>query len=202
VTHAPIRIAAGFRSLGPTLPQKASLSGGCTLNLINHVIPLSPDNVGLFLTISPSHIVSRDLFESALGQPGSDTNLPLTQPPDRLAFWGECWPKRPKARCYTCGRVCRGPTAWVGAPFVRAAPTDTPCVGGPVPTALQACAINILWDMHFAAYKLLLPAKAYMHRSVIRLSSASISSSLHLSSSRALANSNLDINGFWCRRPG
>jgi trehalose 6-phosphate synthase/phosphatase len=56
------------------------------------------------------------------------------QPPDRLAFWGECWPKRPKARCYTCGRVCRGPTAWVGAPCVRAAPTDTPCVSGPVPT--------------------------------------------------------------------
>jgi hypothetical protein len=54
--------------------------------------------------------------------------------PDRLAFWGEYWPKRPKARCYTCGRVCRGPTAWVGAPCVRAAPTDTPCVGGSVPT--------------------------------------------------------------------
>jgi hypothetical protein len=54
--------------------------------------------------------------------------------PIRLAFWGECWPKRPKARCYTCGRVCRGPTAWVGAPCVRAAPTDTSCVGGPVPT--------------------------------------------------------------------
>jgi hypothetical protein len=43
-------------------------------------------------------------------------------------------PKRPKARCYTCGRVCRDPTTWVGAPCVRAAPTDTPCVGGPVPT--------------------------------------------------------------------
>jgi hypothetical protein len=56
------------------------------------------------------------------------------QPPDRLPFWGECWPKRPKARCYTCGRVCRGPTAWVGAPCVRAASTDMPCVGGPVPT--------------------------------------------------------------------
>jgi hypothetical protein len=54
--------------------------------------------------------------------------------PIRLAFWEECWPKRPKARCYTCGRVCRGPTAWVGAPCVRAAPTDMPCVGGPVPT--------------------------------------------------------------------
>jgi hypothetical protein len=54
--------------------------------------------------------------------------------PIRLAFWGECWPKRPKARCYTCGRVCRGPTAWVGAPCVRTALTDTLCVGGPVPT--------------------------------------------------------------------
>jgi hypothetical protein len=30
--------------------------------------------------------------------------------------------------------VCRGPTAWVAAPCVRAARTDTPCVGGPVPT--------------------------------------------------------------------
>jgi hypothetical protein len=57
--------------------------------------------------------------------------------PIRLAFWGEYWPKRPKARCYTCGRVCRGPTAWVGAPFVRAAPTDTPCVGGPVQTMVS-----------------------------------------------------------------
>jgi hypothetical protein len=54
--------------------------------------------------------------------------------PDRLAFWGECWPKRPKARCYMYGRVCRGPTAWVGASCVRAAPTDMLCVGGPVPT--------------------------------------------------------------------
>jgi hypothetical protein len=54
--------------------------------------------------------------------------------PIRLAFLGECWPKRPKARCYMVGRMCRGPTAWVGAPCVRAAPTDTLCVGGPVPT--------------------------------------------------------------------
>jgi hypothetical protein len=30
--------------------------------------------------------------------------------PNRLAFWG-CWSKRPKARCYTCRRVCRGPRA-------------------------------------------------------------------------------------------
>jgi hypothetical protein len=56
------------------------------------------------------------------------------QPPERLAFWGECWPKKPKACCYTCGRVCRGPTAWVDASCVRAVPMDTPCVGGPVPT--------------------------------------------------------------------
>jgi hypothetical protein len=56
--------------------------------------------------------------------------------PIRLAFW-ECWPKRPKARCYTCRCVCRGPAAWVGAPCVRVAPTDTPCVGGPVPTERQ-----------------------------------------------------------------
>jgi hypothetical protein len=54
--------------------------------------------------------------------------------PYQASFLGECWPKRPKARCYTCGRVCRGPTAWMGAPCVRAVPTDTPCVGGPVPT--------------------------------------------------------------------
>jgi hypothetical protein len=59
--------------------------------------------------------------------------------PDRLSFGGECWPKRPKAHCYTCGRVCRGPTAWVGTPCVRAAPTNTPCVGGPVPiTGIRA----------------------------------------------------------------
>jgi hypothetical protein len=57
-THAPIRIAAGFRSLGPTLPQKASLSGGCTLNLINHAITLSPHNVGLFPTLSPDLLKS------------------------------------------------------------------------------------------------------------------------------------------------
>jgi hypothetical protein len=42
--------------------------------------------------------------------------------PIRLAFWGDCWPKRPKARCYTCGRVCRGPTSLGG----RAV-----CAGGP-----------------------------------------------------------------------
>jgi hypothetical protein len=46
---------------------------------------------------------------------------------ERLAFWGECWPKKPKARYYTCGRVCRAPTAWVGASCVRVAPTDTVC---------------------------------------------------------------------------
>jgi hypothetical protein len=57
--------------------------------------------------------------------------------PIRLAFWGECWPKRPKARCYTCGRLCRGPTVWVAVPCVRAALRDTPCVGGPVPTEQQ-----------------------------------------------------------------
>jgi hypothetical protein len=32
--HAPVRIAAGFRFLGPTLPPKAILLGGCTLNHI------------------------------------------------------------------------------------------------------------------------------------------------------------------------
>jgi hypothetical protein len=30
--------------------------------------------MGLFLTISPSYIASRDLSENALGHPGSDTN--------------------------------------------------------------------------------------------------------------------------------
>jgi hypothetical protein len=58
--------------LGQHSPKK--LLGGCTLNHINHAFPLSPDNVGLFSTISPSHIVSRDLSENALDQPGSDTN--------------------------------------------------------------------------------------------------------------------------------
>ena len=52
-----VRIAAGFRSLGPTLPQKASLLGVATLNHINHVFPLSPDNVGLFST--PTTTVAR-----------------------------------------------------------------------------------------------------------------------------------------------
>jgi hypothetical protein len=52
-THAPARIAAGFRSLGPTRPQKASLLGGYTLNLINHAFPPSPHNVGLFPTFHP-----------------------------------------------------------------------------------------------------------------------------------------------------
>jgi hypothetical protein len=50
MTHVPERIAAGFRSLGPTLPLKASLLGGCTLNHINYVCPPSPHNVGLFPT--------------------------------------------------------------------------------------------------------------------------------------------------------
>jgi hypothetical protein len=49
-------------------------------------------------------------------------------------LFGGCWPKRPKARCYTCGSVCRSPIAWVGAPCVRAAPTNTSCVDGLVPT--------------------------------------------------------------------
>jgi hypothetical protein len=59
------------------------------------------------------------------------------QPPKRLAFWGECWPKRPKARCYTCGRVCRCPTTRVGASYVRMAPTDTPYVSGPVTRLIE-----------------------------------------------------------------
>jgi hypothetical protein len=54
-THAPARKTAGFRSLGPTLPQKVSLLGGCTLNHINHACPPSPHNVGLFPTPSPLH---------------------------------------------------------------------------------------------------------------------------------------------------
>jgi hypothetical protein len=57
------------------------------------------------------------------------------QTPNKLAFFGGggCWPKRPKACCLRVG-ACGGPTAWVGAPCVRAAPTDTPCVSGPVLT--------------------------------------------------------------------
>jgi hypothetical protein len=36
-----------------------------------------------------------------------------------VSFFGEYWPNRPKSRCYVCGRVCRGLTALVGAPYVR-----------------------------------------------------------------------------------
>jgi hypothetical protein len=68
--------------------------------------------------------------------------------PYQASFLGKCWPKRPKARCYTCGRVCRGPTTWVGAPCVRAAPTDTPCVGGPVPTLISTQK-NTCWDRYW-----------------------------------------------------
>jgi hypothetical protein len=37
------------------------------------------------------------------------------------SFLGECWPNRPKARCYAFERVCRDPTTWVGASCMRAA---------------------------------------------------------------------------------
>jgi hypothetical protein len=54
--------------------------------------------------------------------------------PNKLAFWESVGPKDLKPAANTCGRVCRDPTDWVGAPCVRAAPTDMPYVGGPVPT--------------------------------------------------------------------
>jgi hypothetical protein len=68
VTHAFTRIA------GQHSPKKASHLGGCIPNIINHACPPTTHNVGLFPTISPSHIVSRDLSENVLRQPGSDTN--------------------------------------------------------------------------------------------------------------------------------
>jgi chromosome segregation ATPase len=38
--------------------------------------------------------------------------------------------------------VCRDPTAWVGAPCVRSASTDTPCVGSPVSTDAANITVN------------------------------------------------------------
>jgi hypothetical protein len=49
--------------LGRHSPQKASPLGGCSLNLINHACPPTTHNVGLFPTISPSHIGSRLVWE-------------------------------------------------------------------------------------------------------------------------------------------
>jgi hypothetical protein len=50
VTHAPERIAAGFRSIGPKLPQKASPLGVSALNHISHACPPTTHNVVLFST--------------------------------------------------------------------------------------------------------------------------------------------------------
>jgi hypothetical protein len=82
-THVPERIAAGFRSVGPTLPQKASPLEVSILNHINHVCPPTTHNVGLFPTISPSHIVSRNLFKNVLGQPRSTWLRHQLLKPDR-----------------------------------------------------------------------------------------------------------------------
>jgi hypothetical protein len=62
-THALARIAVGFRSLGPTLPQKASPLGGCTLNHMNYACSSTTHNMRLFPTISPSHCEPRFFWE-------------------------------------------------------------------------------------------------------------------------------------------
>lgn len=54
--------------------------------------------------------------------------------PNGLAFWRSVSPTDLKAHYYMCGRVCRGPTGWVGRVVGAGGPTDTPCVSGPIPT--------------------------------------------------------------------
>jgi hypothetical protein len=71
--------------------------------------------------------------------------------PNLLAFWGSVGPRDLKPAVIRAG-AC-GPTAWVGAPCVGAAPTDTPCVGGLVPT-VWACPPETL--------------RALVHRGIIR----------------------------------
>jgi hypothetical protein len=66
-THISERIATGFRSVGPILLWKASPLECCTLNHIYHSCPPTPHNMELFTTISPSHIMSWDLSNNALG---------------------------------------------------------------------------------------------------------------------------------------
>jgi len=54
-TRMSEHIAAGFRSIGPTLPQKASLFEGCILTHINHVCPPTIHHVRLFPTLTMGH---------------------------------------------------------------------------------------------------------------------------------------------------
>jgi hypothetical protein len=58
--------------------------------------------------------------------------------PYQANFLGSVGPRdlKPAAIRVACVRVYHGPTTWVGAPCVRAVPTDTPCVGGLVPTGV------------------------------------------------------------------
>jgi hypothetical protein len=67
-SNAQHRVLGLFGQHSPP-PKKASTFGECTLNHINHVCPPTTHNVGLFPTISPSHIVSRDLSKNALDRP-------------------------------------------------------------------------------------------------------------------------------------
>ena len=71
--------------LGRHSPQKASPIRGCTLNLINHACPPTTHNVGLFPTISPSHIERHRVNLS------SDTN---------------CWHRASDTRAHTRARTC------------------------------------------------------------------------------------------------
>jgi hypothetical protein len=76
-------------------------------------------NVGLFPTISPSHIVSQDLSENALGQPSFDTNCW-----NRIADTRRVRPGRPHTRRGHPG--CRAAThapARIAAGFRSLGPT-------------------------------------------------------------------------------
>jgi hypothetical protein len=54
--------------------------------------------------------------------------------PIRLAFWGSVGPRYLKPAAIRAGACVAARQPGWGVPCVRAAPTDTPCVGGPVPT--------------------------------------------------------------------
>jgi hypothetical protein len=59
----------------------------------------------------------------------------------RLAFWGECWPKRPKVRCYTDTGACVAARQPGWARRMCAGGTNG-LIGGPVPTHLHSFTIR------------------------------------------------------------
>jgi hypothetical protein len=115
----PLKPGCDIRSLGPTLPLKASLLGGCSLNHINHVFPSSPHNVRLFPTISPSHIVIQDLSENILGQPGSDTNCWNRTTDTWRVRWGRPHTRRAHLGC----RAATHASARIAVSFRSLGPT-------------------------------------------------------------------------------